>query len=229
MILPQMKEAIKNTLEAFWIRLEEIIGLNTGARNTIMNQFEMFGYDFMIDEDLNVLLIEVNTNPCLETSPCPLLNRLITQVLDQTFKIAVDPFFRGKEQLYGQSAELSMSEINYEMVFSNASIVQEYGVPKQAEFYDPRSPSKTTQMRSRAESAGSSYVGKSKQSKYTISKAQNRNKNSSKKRTKSNLASYKHSGAKRSNFDTENDYDDQDIAYRDCKQTAADIYSRAID
>ena len=79
-ILPQMKEAIKNTLEAFWIRLEEIIGLNTGARNTIMNQFEMFGYDFMIDEDLNVLLIEVNTNPCLETSPCPLLNRLITQV-----------------------------------------------------------------------------------------------------------------------------------------------------
>lgn len=57
----------------------------------------MFGYDFMIDEDCKVYLIEVNTNPCLDTSPCPLLQRLITQALDQTFKIAVDPFFRGKE------------------------------------------------------------------------------------------------------------------------------------
>ena len=37
------------------------------------NQFELFGYDFMIDEDLKVYLIEVNTNPCLETASCPLL------------------------------------------------------------------------------------------------------------------------------------------------------------
>ena len=80
----------------------------------------MFGYDFMIDEDLNVILIEVNTNPCLDTTPCPLLNRLITQVLDQTFKIAVDPFLRGKEAIYGQSSEFSITEINYEMVYSNA-------------------------------------------------------------------------------------------------------------
>ena len=83
----------------------------------------MFVYDFMIDEDLNVILIEVNTNPCLDTSPCPLLNRLITQVLDQTFKIAVDPFFRGKESLYGQASEFSITEINYEMVYSNAKDV----------------------------------------------------------------------------------------------------------
>jgi tubulin polyglutamylase TTLL1/tubulin monoglycylase TTLL3/8 len=30
--------------------------------------FEIFGYDFMLDEDFNVFLIEVNTNPCIETS-----------------------------------------------------------------------------------------------------------------------------------------------------------------
>lgn len=29
------------------------------------HNFELFGLDFMIDEDLNVNLIEVNTNPCL--------------------------------------------------------------------------------------------------------------------------------------------------------------------
>ena len=35
--------------------------------------FEIFGYDFMLDEDFNVFLIEVNTNPCIETSQCPIL------------------------------------------------------------------------------------------------------------------------------------------------------------
>ena len=29
------------------------------------HNFELFGLDFMLDEDLNVSLIEVNTNPCL--------------------------------------------------------------------------------------------------------------------------------------------------------------------
>lgn len=30
--------------------------------------FEMFGYDFMINNEGSVYLIEVNTNPCLEES-----------------------------------------------------------------------------------------------------------------------------------------------------------------
>ena len=34
--------------------------------------FEIFGYDFIMDSDLNIWLIEVNTNPCLEESS-PLL------------------------------------------------------------------------------------------------------------------------------------------------------------
>ena len=29
---------------------------------------EMFGYDFILDEDFNTFMIEVNTNPCLEES-----------------------------------------------------------------------------------------------------------------------------------------------------------------
>jgi hypothetical protein len=54
----------------------------------------------MIDDNMNVYLIEVNTNPCLDTSPSPLLQRIIPQVLDQTFKITLDPFFRGGEASY---------------------------------------------------------------------------------------------------------------------------------
>lgn len=30
--------------------------------------FELFGYDFIIDADLGIWLIEVNTNPCIEES-----------------------------------------------------------------------------------------------------------------------------------------------------------------
>lgn len=89
--------------------------------------FELFGYDFMIDTDCKVHLIEVNTNPCLET-PCSLLQRLITTVLDQTFKICLDPFYcnhdpKKMENQYGHTsgAEMSTSEILFEMVVSNAT------------------------------------------------------------------------------------------------------------
>jgi len=30
--------------------------------------FEIFGFDFIIDQDFNTWLIEVNTNPCIEES-----------------------------------------------------------------------------------------------------------------------------------------------------------------
>jgi tubulin monoglycylase TTLL3/8 len=32
----------------------------------LTHTFELFGYDFMIDESFNVSLIEINTNPDLE-------------------------------------------------------------------------------------------------------------------------------------------------------------------
>ena len=56
------------------------------------HSFEIFGYDFMIDENFKVYLIEANTNPCLELS-CPLLARIIPAMLDSAFRIALDPLF----------------------------------------------------------------------------------------------------------------------------------------
>ncbi|EAS00525.2 tubulin-tyrosine ligase family protein (macronuclear) [Tetrahymena thermophila SB210] len=54
--------------------------------------FELFGLDFMIDDSYKTWLIEVNTNPCLETS-CPLLARIISTLVENVFKVAVDPIF----------------------------------------------------------------------------------------------------------------------------------------
>ena len=62
------------------------------SRNLQHHSFEIFGYDFMLDEDFKVYLIEVNTNPCLETT-CPILSKIITDMVDSAFRIAIDPLY----------------------------------------------------------------------------------------------------------------------------------------
>lgn len=54
--------------------------------------FELFGYDFIIDEDLNTMLIEINTNPCLE-EPNRLMKHFVPRMIDDLFNITMDPLF----------------------------------------------------------------------------------------------------------------------------------------
>jgi hypothetical protein len=54
--------------------------------------FELFGFDYIIDGDLNVWLIEANTNPCLEESS-KLLEVLLPRMIDDMFKLTVDKIF----------------------------------------------------------------------------------------------------------------------------------------
>jgi len=49
------------------------------------NSHELFGYDFVVDQALNVWLIEVNCSPSLEHST-PVTARLCTQMMDDLFK-----------------------------------------------------------------------------------------------------------------------------------------------
>ena len=60
--------------------------------------FEIFGLDFMLDENFKIWLIEVNTNPCLET-PTSFLYKLITSMMDNAFSLTIDPFFRTGEKI----------------------------------------------------------------------------------------------------------------------------------
>lgn len=57
-----------------------------------INSFELFGYDFMIDENFKVYLIEANTNPWLEIN-WTLLSSIISSVVDNTFRIVLDSYF----------------------------------------------------------------------------------------------------------------------------------------
>ena len=56
-IYPQIKQQVKDSFRSVYGKIDE---------NRKINAFELFGYDFMIDENYKVYLIEANTNPCLE-------------------------------------------------------------------------------------------------------------------------------------------------------------------
>lgn len=72
----------------------------------------------MIDDKFKVYLIECNTNPCLELS-CPLLARIIPQMLDNAFRLAVDPLFPPPD--FNMAKKNTLNEIlpinKFELVF----------------------------------------------------------------------------------------------------------------
>ncbi|CAD8080092.1 unnamed protein product [Paramecium sonneborni] len=86
--------------------------------NKLFYSFELFGLDFMIDQDIKPWLIEVNTNPCLETC-CPLLARLITHLIENTIRIAIDPMYPPP---MSKKKHLQESKNQFELIFSSTLI-----------------------------------------------------------------------------------------------------------
>ena len=58
----------------------------------------------MIDDNFKVYLIEANTNPSLEICS-PLLARIIPELLDNSFRIAVDPLYQPIQFMASLKAE----------------------------------------------------------------------------------------------------------------------------
>lgn len=86
-----------------------------------LNTFEVFGLDFMIDDEFKLYLIEVNTNPCLELSS-PLLARLIPNMLENALKLAVDPLFQPPEHYSQKKAFVGdpCPENRFELIFDDS-------------------------------------------------------------------------------------------------------------
>eukprot|EP01017_Pseudomicrothorax_dubius_P034594 TRINITY_DN4768_c0_g1_i7.p1 TRINITY_DN4768_c0_g1~~TRINITY_DN4768_c0_g1_i7.p1 ORF type:complete len:194 (+),score=45.97 TRINITY_DN4768_c0_g1_i7:65-646(+) len=79
----RMKEMIFMSLESVKKKL------NPEDRKFV---FEVFGYDFIIDEEFRLWLIEVNTNPCIEEAS-PILEVLLPRMIDDAFRMTIDVLF----------------------------------------------------------------------------------------------------------------------------------------
>ena len=82
-VIPIMKNLIRDSIQSVFFKIDPKRRLNC---------MEIFGYDFMLDCNLKPWLIEVNTNPCLELAS-GYLTMLIPAMVENAFRIAVDPLF----------------------------------------------------------------------------------------------------------------------------------------
>lgn len=104
-IVPDIKRLSKISLAAAASEMNE-----TG----IQKSFELFGYDYMIDENFKPFLIEINSNPCLEFA-CPLLTEVISSLIENVMKVALDvacppPSPRHRTKACTEAVELLESE-----------------------------------------------------------------------------------------------------------------------
>ena len=92
---PEKKYKLKKDLMK---QVKEIISLTMRSakdkinKNGRSHQFEIFGYDFMLDSDFNLFLIEINTNPGLEISS-PWIQIVVPRMLDDALRLTVDKVF----------------------------------------------------------------------------------------------------------------------------------------
>ncbi len=54
--------------------------------------FELFGYDFIIDNEYNPWILEINNNPGLSISS-PVIEKIIPRMIDDAFRLTIDKIF----------------------------------------------------------------------------------------------------------------------------------------
>ena len=91
-----IKHSSKNFKKDIYPKIVRIVRLTGGAAKKgkmnfmgFKNCFEIFGYDFILDENYNPYLLEINSNPGLEFSS-PLIKQLLPRMIDDAFKLTID-------------------------------------------------------------------------------------------------------------------------------------------
>ena len=107
----------------FMEQIKEIISISMRSVKDKINkndrnyQFEIFGYDFMLDEDFNVFLIEINTNPGLEESS-PWIKIIVPRMLDDALRLTLDQLFEPKYDFNLNYKNMDELE-NLDFIFNN--------------------------------------------------------------------------------------------------------------
>ena len=110
-ILPKIRQRVTDAFNAAGDSL-------VGEVRYDYNGFEWLGFDFMLDQELNVKLIEVNSNPALTLSQNALMESVIPRFIDSCLKVAVDPFFGQGE---GNCKDAKFSKVFEKKVRASAS------------------------------------------------------------------------------------------------------------
>ena len=105
-IVPQMKRLVQDSFRASFMKIDP---------DRLLNSFEILGYDFMLDQNFKLILIECNTNPCLETES-PLLSRIIPELIENTFKLVLDPIF--PSPTLNSNKKIFINELPHEIKYS---------------------------------------------------------------------------------------------------------------
>lgn len=114
---PNEKFNIQND---FVKRMKEIIEISTKAVKTKINAnertytFEIFGYDFIMDSEFNIYLLEINTNPGLEESS-PLIKILVPRMIDDALRLTIDDVCDTKYSFSQYIEENNKDNINNEI------------------------------------------------------------------------------------------------------------------
>jgi len=108
-IFPKIKAIMLETIKSAYFKLDP---------NRKNYCFELFGYDFMIDENFKVYLIEVNVNPCLGITS-KFSSKFIPTLVENTLFIALDPIFAypNESSTLKKIGNDVLPEIKYELVF----------------------------------------------------------------------------------------------------------------
>lgn len=125
--------------EHFLPRMKDIVIDAILATKKNLNQkyrrfcFELLGYDFLIDEDFRIWLLEVNNNPFLgfqNDEQYKLLQHMISNMLN----ITLDPLLGGKE-LRNKGPDDAFAEQKYELIYSDAQNINMRGSYDKSRLY----------------------------------------------------------------------------------------------
>ena len=89
-VLPQIRRHIVQTMLAARDRLE--------CDGEYYRPFQLYGYDFLVDDDLRVWLCEINASPAVA-------DELLPALVDDLIRTAVDPFFPPNDELLKEGRE----------------------------------------------------------------------------------------------------------------------------
>lgn len=118
-VLPKIRDIVKDTMQA---------SFNIIDKNKRMHCMEIFGYDFMIDEEFKPWLIEINTNPCLELAS-PYLRILIPAMVENAFRLVIDSLFPVPRRQHQEVTSLN----RFELIFHSESYGKNLAVKMESE------------------------------------------------------------------------------------------------